>query len=86
MGGLGSILVYFGIGHISSYNRFAGFAMASAVALLCALVVGSYVKEVPRVSPLVNSGSWWHEVQTVMNPKYTSLCWSCSVFFSGLWQ
>jgi len=73
MGGLGSILVYFGIGHISSYNRFAGFAMASAVALLCALVVGSYVKEVPRVSPLVNSGSWWHEVQTVMNPKYTSL-------------
>jgi len=45
MGGLGSILVYFGIGHISSYNRFAGFAMASAVALLCALVVGSYVKK-----------------------------------------
>lgn len=73
MGGLGSILVYFGIGHISSYHRFAGFAMASALALLCASVVGSYIKEVPRVSPLVNSGNWWHEVQRVMNAKYASL-------------
>lgn len=73
MGGLGSILVYFGIGHISSYNRFAGFAIASAVALLCASVVSSYIKEVPRVSPLINSGNWWHEVQRVMNAKYAGL-------------
>ena len=82
MAGLGSILVYLGIGHISSYNRFAGFAVASAAAVLCALVVGSYIKEVPRVLPLVNGSSWWHEVQKVMNAKYIGLWLELfSVFF-----
>lgn len=76
MGGLGSLLVYFGIGRISSENRPLGFAIASAITIIAALIVFKSINE-PRdaiyYQPEADKTPWWRNVHALMNRSYKDL-------------
>jgi len=77
MGGVGSMLAYFGVGQISSYNKLTGFAMASGMSLLCAIIVGLSIKEVhpPRSFPQerIERRTWWQSTLKFLNVRYVHL-------------
>jgi MFS family permease len=77
MGGLGSLLVYFGIGRSSSSNRPLGFAIAAIITLVAAFVVFRAINE-PKdaiyYKPEHDQSHWWKSIGSLLNRNYKDLC------------
>ncbi|NPV88190.1 SLC45 family MFS transporter [Coprothermobacteraceae bacterium] len=77
MGGLGSLMVYFGIGRLSSTNRVLGFAVASVITVLAALVVYLSIKErrdsIYYREQTNNAEPWWKNLGALLNRQFRDL-------------
>ncbi|HOK24688.1 MAG TPA: SLC45 family MFS transporter [Coprothermobacter proteolyticus] len=86
MGGLGSLLVYFGIGRISSQNRPLGFGIAAVITLVAAFVVYKAINE-PRDAIYYKSQAeetpWWKNIGSLLNKEHKDLWFMLLAIF--LW-